>query len=61
MEIQEITVKLKEIQSRGFIPSMRRSDTGIGYTLETLAGIKENNIRTPDFGKIELKSQRRGV
>lgn len=61
MEIQEIKIKLNEIQSMGFIPSMRRSDTGIGYTLETLAGVKENNIRTPDFGKIELKSQRRGV
>ena len=37
---------------------MRRSDTGIGYTLETLLELEENNLKTPDFGDIEIKSQR---
>ena len=40
---------------------MRRGNTGIGYTLETLLGIAENNIKLPDFGIIELKSKRKNV
>ena len=54
--------KLREIFNLGFVQSMRRSDTGIGKTLEELFGIPENNLSN-DFqwgGKIiELKSQRR--
>ena len=45
----------------GYIVSKRKGNTGIGYTLETLLGLKENNLKTPDFEKIELKSQRKGV
>ena len=41
--------------------SLRRGNTGIGYTLETLLELDENNLRTPDLGDIELKSQRNGV
>jgi hypothetical protein len=52
---------LVDVKSQGFIPSLRRGNTGIGYTIETLLGIKENNIKTPDLGEIELKSQRKGV
>lgn len=37
----------------GFVVSLRRSDTGIGYTLETLLGLEENNLKTPDFGDTE--------
>ena len=33
-------------------------NTGIGKTLEDHLGIKENNIALPDFGIMELKSQR---
>ena len=35
--------------------------TGIGYTLESLLGITENNLKLPDLGSVELKSQRKGV
>ena len=42
-----------------WIESMRAGDTGIGYTLETLFGIKENNDKTADFHGIELKSKRK--
>ena len=61
MNIDEIAVKFAAIRDLGFVPTMRAGNTGIGYTLETLFGIAENNIRTPDFGEIELKSQRQGA
>lgn len=61
MKLSEFKIKLKEIKKLGFVKSKRRSNTGIGYTLETLLGIKENNIRLPDLGEIELKSKRKDV
>ena len=45
----------------GYVPSMRRGNTGIGYTLETMLGARENNLRAPDFGDMELKAHRRGA
>ena len=55
--------KFAEIKDMGFVKSLRRGDTGIGFTFETLFGIKENNRKGHDFtynGKrIEAKSRRR--
>ncbi len=59
MDISELKDKLSEINQMGYIVSKRKSNTGIGYTLETLLGLKENNLKTPDFENIELKSQRK--
>lgn len=59
--IEEIAVELVGIKKLGFVPSLRKGNTGIGYTLETLLGIAENNLKTPDFGEIELKSQRKNA
>lgn len=56
--IKEIAKKLKKIKEMGYVKSKRKGATGIGYTLEELLGIKENNISSPDFGQIELKAQR---
>ena len=61
MDIIELKNKLSEINQRGFIVSLRKGNTGIGYTLETLLGLEENNLKTPDFGDVELKSQRNEV
>ncbi len=61
MDINEVKEKLKEIKKLGWVISKRRGNTGIGYTLEMLLGIKENNLKDPDFDEIELKSQRRNV
>ena len=67
MEIPEIDIKekLKEISEKGFIKALRKSDTGIGFTLETEMGIKENNLKNEDFTykreKVELKAQRKGT
>ncbi|MFZ2387099.1 MAG: MvaI/BcnI family restriction endonuclease [Polaromonas sp.] len=38
--------------------ALRIGDTGIGYTFESLLGIKENNDKTADFRGIELKCKR---
>lgn len=61
MTLKEFKTKLAAIKKLGYVKSKRKSNTGIGYTLETLLGIKENNIKLPDLGKIELKSKRKNV
>ena len=58
MKITEFKKKLKDIRDKGFIRSKRKGPTGIGYTLESELGIKENNIAVPDLGFAELKSHR---
>lgn len=58
----DIIKELKKISESGFIKSLRANNTGVGYTLETTLGIKENNDADPDFFyngfPVELKSQR---
>ena len=61
MNIAQLKDKLSEINQMGYVVSLRKGSTGIGYTLETLLGLEENNLKTPDFGDVELKSQRNGV
>lgn len=41
-------------------PTMRKGNTGVGYTLETLLGIEENNLSHGDWRSYELKSGRIG-
>lgn len=58
--LKELHEKLLEIHSIGWVPNARPgNDGGVGNTLEDLLGIKENNLRIPDYGKYELKAQRR--
>jgi len=58
--IEQFKIELKKIADKGFIESLRSSDTGIGYTLESCLGIKENNIPLADLGSdIELKAFRK--
>ena len=56
--LTKIIRALKKLSERGWIESSRIHDTGIGKTLEDELNIKENNIALPDFGVMELKSQR---
>ena len=58
LTIQELKLRLEEIKAKGFVKTHRAHNTGIGKTLEDLLGIKENNIRLPDVGEIEIKSKR---
>lgn len=57
-DLAELINKLESIEKQGFVPSLRKGDTGVGYTLETLLGIKENRGRGPDWGEYEIKAKR---
>lgn len=61
MDLAELTEKLSAIKQVGYVVSLRRGNTGIGYTLESLLELKENNLNSPDLGSIEIKSQGNGV
>ena len=56
MNLSEFVTKFEEIKAMGWVKSKRRGNTGIGYTLEELLDISENNISAPDLGEIELKA-----
>ncbi|MDR1593690.1 MAG: MvaI/BcnI family restriction endonuclease, partial [Prevotellaceae bacterium] len=58
MTIKEFTYKFKQIKELGFVSTLRKGPTGIGYTLETLLGINENNNAQPDIDGAELKAHR---
>lgn len=55
--LQDLLRKFDEIQGE-WHDALRTGDTGIGYTFESLLGIKENNDRTADFRGIELKCKK---
>ena len=55
----ELLDRLKEISKKGFIRTLKKGDTGVGYTLESLLGIKANSLQIPDYKGIELKSLRK--
>ena len=51
---------MPQIEKKGFIPTLRKGNTGIGYTFECLFGIEENNDSGADLnGKIEFKAARK--
>jgi len=54
----ELLAKLQQVNSKGYITTMRPGDTGVGYTLETLLGIPANSSKAPDFRGIEIKTAR---
>lgn len=58
MTIDEFKAEFAKIRAMGWVASKRRSNTGVGYTLETLLAIEENNIALPNLGAVELKSHR---
>jgi len=58
MDLEYVRIKLSDIKKKGYVKTLRQGPTGIGKTLETLLGIEENNISTPDLGRIELKAHR---
>lgn len=56
--LKKLKEELNKIKMMGFVKTHRAHDTGIGKTLEDLLGIKENNLRLPDVGEVELKAKR---
>ena len=58
--IQLIRKRLPEICNQGFIETMRKGNTGVGYTFEELWGLDENNNSGADLdGEIEFKATRK--
>lgn len=60
MTLKELQQRLKDIEQMGYVKSLRRGNTGIGYTFEHLMGLQETNIPIPDIGgRVEIKTTRR--
>lgn len=53
--LTELLELFDAVKSQGWVDTMRSGDTGIGYTFETMLGIKENNDQKADFKGIEIK------
>lgn len=57
-EAEELLEKLRTISRQGYIKTLKKGDTGVGYTLETLLGIQANSSKRPDYKGVELKAAR---
>lgn len=57
-EIEKLNDEFLTIKKKGWIKSMRRGPTGIGYTFEYLLNKNENSFSIPDFEGIEIKTMR---
>lgn len=58
--LRELLQRFDAIRRRGWIRSKRVGDTGIGFTFESLLGIKENNAKLADYKGIEIKCSLKG-
>ena len=56
--LTEFLKRFDPIAERGFVRTQRTGSTGIGYTLETLLQIEENNSPGGDFLGMEIKAYR---
>jgi len=60
VDLETFRKAFAELRAKGWIESVRRGDTGVGYTLERYLGLTESNIAVPDLGEVELKAHRVG-
>ena len=60
MQMSKILLKneFDYIKSMGWIKSLRKGSTGVGYTFEQLLDLQENSLSLPDFCNIEIKTHR---
>lgn len=56
--LERFLSEFDQIRARGFIRTLRSGDTGIGYTLESLLNIPENNSPRGDYFGMEVKAYR---
>lgn len=62
MNLLQLKSELNRLKETGYLPTLRKGPTGIGYTLEKALNLPENNISIPDIGgRIELKATRRNA
>lgn len=57
--LQELLELFDGIKNLGWIDSLRETDNGVGFTFETLIGLKENNSKQADYKGIEIKCKQR--
>jgi len=58
LNLEDFIIELNNLKNTGWIKTHRSGSTGIGFTFESLMGIKENNAGLPDFMDYEIKSGR---
>ena len=58
MKLEKFKQKFQNLKKQGFVKSLRKGPTGVGYTFETLLELKENNLALPDIDGIEIKAHR---
>ena len=51
--------KFDEVKRKGWVKSLRKGSTGVGYTFESLLGKGEDTLVCPDFNGIEIKTHRK--
>jgi hypothetical protein len=60
LKYSDVKKRLLYLKTKGYVPSLRKGPTGIGYTLEKELGLSESNISIPDIGgRVEVKATRR--
>ncbi len=59
MRLSELKSRLVTIRDEGFVQTRRKGPTGVGFTLESLLELSENNLPIPDIGgRVEVKATR---
>jgi len=53
--VENLEARMRSIMGIWHRGTHQGNDSNTGNTLESLLGISENNLRIPDFGKIEIK------
>lgn len=62
MQLKKLVKNLEDIKSKGFIETIRKGPTAVGYLLEKELGLSETNITIPDIGgRIEIKATRKNT
>lgn len=56
--LEKFLVRFDQIEAQGWVTTRRAGDTGVGYTLESLLGVPENNLPLGDFHGMEVKAYR---
>lgn len=56
--LQDFLMQFDQVESLGFVQTLRPGSTGVGYTLESLLGMRENNNPGGDFRGMEVKAYR---
>ncbi len=60
MDLKTFENAFANIKKQNFVKTKRKGPTGVGYTFETLLGLKENNLALPDIENVEIKAHRDG-